>query len=308
MGAIKRLYVYQKEMLPFSKNALLSIVLFAEIYFYIVLSSDTGMFIFGIEEFVCCFTIFTFFLSLRIADDLKDIRTDLKLFPARPIPSGRTKKSDIIALLIIFNVAAITFNIIFMREYPLYFIGYAVLAGYGILMSVWFFARVKIQPNLILALITHNPIGVIINSYIIAFTCLKYGLTIFSLDHVLLALTLYWPTLVWEISRKVRAPKDETEYVTYSKLYGYKKITLVLVAIMTIDLITSAYLMYKLWFWGIPLVVSAYVWFVISVARFYKNPQRFRLVKKIEIYEIITEIPMILIQVGLIIFFAAGAG
>ena len=288
-------------MLPFWKNALLSIVLFAEIYFFIVLISDVGMFSIGIEEFVGFVTIFTFFLSLRIADDLKDTKVDLKLFAHRPIPSGRTKKKDIIVLLIVFNAITLALNIIFMREHPLYFIFYAILIGYGTLMSVWFFARAKIQKNLLLALLTHNPIGVIINMYIIGFTCLKYGLPIFTLHHILLALTLYWPTLVWEISRKVRAPEDETEYVTYSKLYGYKKITIIIMAIMTIDVVTSAILMYELWSWGIIAVVAAYAWYMVQSTRFLRNPKKLKLVKQVEIYEFITEVPVIMIQIVLII-------
>lgn len=298
---VKRLYIYQKEMLPFWKNLIMSVVLFFEIYFFVVLTSGI-MFRIGVAEVVGCYTIFTFFLSLRIADDLKDIQTDLKLFAHRPIPSGRVKKKDIIILLIISNAVAIALNIIFMRDNPLYFIFYAVLIGYGVLMSVWFFARSKIQPNLVLALITHNPIGVIINMYIIGFTCLKYSLPIFTVSNALLALTLYWPTLVWEMARKVRAPKDETEYVTYSKLYGYKKMTMVILAIITVDLVTSFLLMYGLWRYGVIAVVAAYVWFMAMCIMFFKNPEKFKLVRKVEIYEFITEVPVILIQIGLILY------
>ena len=34
-------------------------------------------------------------------------------------------------------------------------------------MSKWFFQRSKIQPSLPLALITHNPVQLIVNTYII---------------------------------------------------------------------------------------------------------------------------------------------
>ena len=53
----------------------------------------------GIQEIVGCITIFTFLLSLRIADDFKDYKTDIKLFPDRPLPSGRVKKTDLAARL-----------------------------------------------------------------------------------------------------------------------------------------------------------------------------------------------------------------
>ena len=45
---------------------------------------------------------------------------------------------------------------------------------YGTLMSLWFFSRKKIQKSLPLALVTHNPVQMIMNIYIISFTCIKY--------------------------------------------------------------------------------------------------------------------------------------
>ena len=292
----RRLNIYLKEMLPPLKCAAASVILFFEIYFFIILIADVGMFNIGIQEIIGCVTVFTFLLSLRIADDFKDYKTDLILFPERPLPSGRVKKSDLAIFLITLNVIVITLNIIYMNN----LIYYAVLMLYGALMSVWFFARSKIQKNLFLALITHNPVDFIVNIYIISFTCIKYGLQIFTFNNLLIAFTLYWPTLIWEISRKTRAPEDETEYTTYSKLYGYKKITGIILVIITFDVITSAKLMYELWGPGIIAVFAAYVWFIAEGVRFIKNPKRFKLVSRIEIYEFITEVPVILIEMALI--------
>ncbi|MCL2146202.1 MAG: UbiA family prenyltransferase [Synergistaceae bacterium] len=294
---IKRLNLYLKEMLPPLKCFLASSVLFFEIYFLIILIANEPSFHIGIQEITGCITIFTFLLSLRIADDFKDYKTDLKLFPDRPLPSGRVLKKDLATLLICVNVIAIALNVVFMNNLAYY----VLLIAYGTLMSVWFFARSKIQKNLFLALVTHNPVDIIINIYIISFTCIKYGLAIFTFTNVLIALTLYWPTLIWEISRKIRAPDDETEYTTYSKLYGYKKITIIILFIITIDLITSAKLMYDLWAWGNIAVVAAWIWFVWQALAFIKNPKRFKLVSRIEIYEIITEIPVIAVQAGIIL-------
>jgi len=297
----KRLYIYQKEMLPIPKALFVAILLFFQIYLFIILTGDVIELQFGVQQFVAIFTLFTFLFSLRIADDIKDTKVDLRLFAHRPIPSGRTKKKDIIILLIFLNTVCITLNIIFMRNHPLYFIAYGILLLYGTLMSVWFFARSKIQPSLILALITHNPIGVIMNAYIIVFASLRFGLPIFTFNNIILALTLYWPTLIWEISRKVRAPKDENDYVTYSKLYGFKKITIIILIIITIDLATSSMLMFQIFPLGLFAVVAAYVWFVIRCLQFYRNPERFKIGKQVEFFMMLTETPMILIQIGLML-------
>ena len=292
----KRLNVYLKEMLPPLKCAVASVILFFEIYFFIVLITDVGMFRIGIQETVGCITVFTFLLSLRIADDFKDYKSDLTLFPSRPLPSGRVKKSDLAVLLTVINVITVTLNVMFMNN----LVYYVVLMVYGTLMSVWFFARTKIQKSLPLALITHNPVGFIVNTYIISFTCIKYGLPIFTINNALIAFTLYWPSLIWEISRKNVSPKDETEYTTYSKLFGYKKVTGFILAIITFDLLTSAVLMYELWSPGVIAVAAAYIWFVAECVRFIKNPERFKLVSRIEIYEAITEVPVIIVEIVLI--------
>ena len=295
-GLLKRLNIYLKEMLPPVKCAVASTLLVFEIYFLIILISDVGMFYVSVPEIVGCYTVFTFLLSLRIADDFKDYKTDLVLFPHRALPSGRVKKSDLTALLISINVVAIALNIIYMNN----LIFYAGLMLYGVLMSLWFFARSKIQKNLPLALITHNPVDFIINVYIISFTCIKYGLPIVTFNNVLIALTLYWPCLIWEISRKTRAPGEETDYTTYSKLFGYQKITRLILVIITLDVITSAKLMYELWPPGLTAVAAAYIWFFAECLKFIKNPERFKLVSRIEIYEVLTDVPVVLIEMAYI--------
>jgi len=290
---LKRLHIYLKEMLPLYQIVLTGVILFFEIYFLIIFITDVDHFSVGIQEIVGCFTVCAFMLSLRIADDFKDLKTDRILFPNRPLPSGRVKISDLVTLLVVVNVIAISGNIAFMNNLAYY----AVLMVYGTLMSVWFFARTKIQKNLFLALITHNPVDVIVNIYIISFTCIKYDLPILTFNNLLIAFTLYWPTLIWEIARKTRAPRDETEYVTYSKLYGYVKVTWIILFIVTLDLVTSARLMYELWAPGLVAVVAAWAWFVWRCWKFIKDPTSLKLVNQIEIYELITEVPVIAIEV-----------
>jgi 4-hydroxybenzoate polyprenyltransferase len=280
-------------MHPPVKTTFVSAVLFFEIYFLVIITGDVKSFSVGRSEVCGALTVGIFLLSLRIADDFKDYKTDKILFPTRPLPSGRVHKSDLMTLLVTANVVSIVLNLLFMNNFWFYLL----LMGYGTLMSVWFFARTKIQKNLPLALITHNPIQLVINAYIISFTCMKYYLPLLSFNTVLIAFTLYWPGLIWEISRKVRAPKDETEYTTYSKLFGYQKCTKFVIAVLFLDVLTSGTLMYRLWPWGIIAVALAFVWLVFSALKFMKNPEKHTLVSRVEIYELITELPVILIEI-----------
>ena len=60
------------------------------------LNNNVTDFSIGVQEIVGAYTVFAFLMWLRIADDLKDYETDMRLFPDRPLPSGRVTKKDIV--------------------------------------------------------------------------------------------------------------------------------------------------------------------------------------------------------------------
>jgi 4-hydroxybenzoate polyprenyltransferase and related prenyltransferases len=290
---IKRLSIYFKEMYPLFPRLLVGFLLFFEIYFLVILTSNYPSFNIGIQEIIGSITIFLFLMFLRIADDFKDKEADRVLFPDRAFPSGKVKENDLVIAFVTIIVVTIVLNVFFMNNL-LYF---AILASYGALMSVWFFKKNVIQKSLPLALITHNPVQLFLNLYIVSFTCLKYGIPIFSVTNIIILFTLYWPGLIWEVSRKIRAPKDETEYTTYSKLFGYKKATNFILLVMFFDMLTSAFLVYKLLPYAVITVIISYLWLIFKCRQFIDNPERFKLVSKIELYEYITEGTMVLIEI-----------
>ena len=287
---IRRLNCYFKEMYPIIPRLILGVIIFSEIYFIILLNYGVTEFNIGVSEFVGAFTIFSFLLMLRIADDFKDYELDCRLFPDRPLPSGKVKKSDLKIFVTLLVIITFILNIFFMNN--IFF--FLFLYIYGGLMSVWFFNKAKIQPNLMLALVTHNPVQMIMNIYIISFTRIKYNLEPFTYISVFTAFTLYFPALIWEISRKIRAPKDETEYVTYSKLFGYKKSVRFVLFVTIIDIITNIVLIYNLNKVSIVILLLNLVWLIIDSVIFIKNPNKFKFITKIERYTYITEIIMIL--------------
>jgi len=154
---IRRLNIYLKEMYPVIPRLLLGLTMFFEIYFLVILTNGTKSIHINYQEIIGAVTIFTFLLSLRIADEFKDYETDLKLFPERAFPSGKVKRSDLITLLTVVIVITIPLNLIFMNN----LIYFTILVVYGIVMSLWFFSKYKIQKSLTLALVTHNPIQLI---------------------------------------------------------------------------------------------------------------------------------------------------
>lgn len=288
---LKRLNIYFKEMYPLIPRAFLGLILFSEIYFIILLNNGVTSFNFGVQELIGSFTIFTFLMWLRIADDFKDYELDCRLFAHRPLPSGRVTKKDLKTVLMVMLPLTAILNILFMNNV----IFFVFLFTYGYLMSMWFFKKHKIQNSLPMALVTHNPVQIILNIYVITFTCFKYNLSLISPITILACLTLYFPALIWEISRKIRAPKDETEYVTYSKLFGYKKATKFVLILTLVDILTNVLLVAKLSYISIiALLLNATV-MTVRFVKFIKNPEIYeKLVTKVERYTYIQEIIMLL--------------
>ncbi|MCL2423622.1 MAG: hypothetical protein FWD11_07005 [Micrococcales bacterium] len=282
---VARLRVYFREMYPLGRSLFVGYLLCFELYFLTLLTNDRTGFNVGPAEVSVGFTLFAFLLNLRIADDFKDYQTDLTLFPDRPLPSGRTRKSDLVWVLVVLDTVVVGLNVVVVRNH----VFFALLVAYGVLMSFWFFQRYRIQRSLVLAVVTHNPVQLVMNTYVISFACARYDIALVGWNNLLILCTLYFPGLIWEIARKVRAPQDETEYVTYSSLFGVRKAVGFIAAVMLLDLVTSSILAYQLYPWAVWTVVAAYAWLVWQCIRFVRNPARGPLVDKIIVYEFAAE-------------------
>ena len=295
---LKRLHIYFKERYPIIPRLVLGLIVFLEIHFIILLNEGITDFDIGMQEFTGAFTVFAFLLWLRVADDLKDFETDKVLFPDRPLPSGRVYKKDVMIACTLVQAVTVALNVIFMNNLPFFIVLYA----YGYLMSKWFFQRAKIQPSLPLALVTHNPVQMIVNLYIISFTVIKYGIPAFSLTNCMALWTLYFPALIWEVSRKIKAPKDENDYTTYSKLFGYKKSTRFVMILTIVDIITNFILVYRLNKISVAVLFVLVSWMTWKFIQFMKDPERFVIVDKVERYTYLQETTMLLTIVAFLVF------
>jgi 4-hydroxybenzoate polyprenyltransferase len=162
-------------------------------------------------------------------------------------------------------------------------------------MAVWFFQKHKIQSSLPKALVTHNPVQMILNIYIISFVIIKFKpyIPYVSLYNIMAIFTLYFPAFIWEISRKLRAPQDETEYVTYSKLFGVSKPTTLIEIVTIVDIITNMILVWNLNKYMVIALGLNTLWMTVKFEQFKKDPTRFKMVDKVEIYTYIQESMMI---------------
>lgn len=246
---IKRWFTYLHEMYPPLARLVVAAVMTAVVYGLMLLElAPTARVRLGWGEAITVLTVFFFLMLLRIADDLKDTETDARLFPERPIPAGRVTVRDLGWLAALGVVLSLALN------WPMpNHAFFAALYGYGALMSVWFFQRKRIQPSLVLALITHNPVQILVNAYVLSFVCAKYDLPLVTWFGAGVVVAFYLPAMIWELGRKIKAPSEETAYVTYSKLFGTARAAWFVVGLSWLDAAINIALMAHLtpWAWGL---------------------------------------------------------
>jgi hypothetical protein len=166
--------------------------------------------------YLAIFSFFALTVILRLCDEIKDKKVDAKLFPERCLPKGLVLYEDIHKLLLIIGWIWVPINYIFGGA-PIIF---TILIFYTYLFYKYFFLPNIISNNLILALVTHNPLMFVGSFYILALFSVEQGLNVYSTENFFLALAFWMPSMGWETARKIRAPKDETDYTTYSKVMG----------------------------------------------------------------------------------------
>ena len=296
---LKRLHIYFKERYPILPRLILGGIVFGEIHFIILLNHGITQFQIGIQEAIGAFTVFAFLLWLRIADDLKDFETDKLLFPDRPLADGRVYKKDVVIICALVEAVALVLNFLYMNN----FLFCMILYFYGYLMSKWFFQKAKIQPSLPLALVTHNPVQMFVNLYIISFTVIKYQTPPVTIATVMALWTLYFPALIWEVSRKIKAPKDENDYTTYSKLFGYVRSTRFVMILTIVDILTNIILVWNLNKISVVVLIGLVSWMTWKFVQFMKDPEQFVLVDKVERYTYLQEATML---VTIVVFLLVG--
>lgn len=220
-----RIADYLREMFPLHVQAPAGVITFAALYTALQALGGADHLEVSWRAIPGALTVILLTLLLRVYDELKDVDTDLRLGRAgdpryvdRPIVTGRITPDDLAALRWAITATLFALNV------PL---GALPLAAFSLLFAVtwlsfhWFFWPAMAR-NLLLAFATHNPMTLLLVGYVVAIYVQDFGASSLSPYAAQLALGLWLPMAAWEISRKLRAPADETEYPTYSKILGYR--------------------------------------------------------------------------------------
>jgi len=200
-------------------------------------------------------------------DELKDRRTDAILFKERPLPSGRVKEADIKFMLIVSSVAFICFYL-YSKETML---SSLIVLSYTFLMFRYFFFPKRMHDYLLLNLVTHNPVTIIILLHLTVIFTVQYNLNLSGFNWLLISLVMikFWCLfLAWEISRKIRYVSEETEYITYSSIFGQVSSALISFFIQTISFVIATYLYYALSLSLVYLIVIGFAYKILIVGYF----------------------------------------
>ena len=266
----KRLQIYIREMFPLKTYIPFAFFNHYVLFFSVQLLLGVEKPILSLYSLIGVATILGFMLIMRIFDELKDEAVDQELFNQRPYPRGAVHKKDLIYLFFMTFFLVVALNC--FKTYTLPF--FLICVGYGFLTFKWFFLKDMISNNLFLALLTHQPITLLVNIYVVSTAMVQTDTFHWNEGIIGLAVVFFLPILGWELSRKIKAKGMENKYVTYSKLIGYKWAAVIS---MLVNLSYTACLIY--WgiqlnqsYWHIILQVAIALWMVFVYLRFLRTP------------------------------------
>ncbi|HZU97393.1 MAG TPA: hypothetical protein VFF73_11900 [Planctomycetota bacterium] len=185
--------------------------------------AGAGVLVLSWRSVVGVLGVLGFQLALRVQDELKDVESDLRLaaegdprVQGRPLVTGAVQVRDLIFLRVVSLVGVLAAGIALGHDA---LVASLVVGGLVIASFHWFFVP-SMKERLLLAFVTHNPLAAAISAWCVAASTPEVA-TVSPLVGVLIV-AVWAPVAAWEIARKVRLPRDETSYVTYSKVLGWK--------------------------------------------------------------------------------------
>lgn len=218
-GYFLRMHDYLREMLPIPRHALVAALAAIGIAGFTATVQSTHAILSPAAVLSVAWNVFAMLVILRLMDELKDAAIDRRLFPQRPLSSGRVSERDIriglgaiASLYLLSNLysAATTISAL-------------LVLGYSMLMFKRFFAPALLERSLPITLATHTPVVPIIWSQAFVAAASAQGILLSDLRWglVVLYVAMLWLAMLgWELSRKIRCAEEESEYVTYSQILG----------------------------------------------------------------------------------------
>jgi 4-hydroxybenzoate polyprenyltransferase len=227
---LNRIRFYLAQMFPLPTMLLTAATYFLAIWFSLQALNDAAPLRVTWTSARGIASVFLVLLLMRVYDELKDAATDIALGRAgdplyrdRVLVTGAVKIEDVRWLRWIVTGALVALNLRFDVTWAS--IAFWLLFGVMWLSFNWFFWP-KMSKSILLAFVTHNPISLLLGGYIAALFVDRFGAVTSTAAAVALVVGMWLPFAVWETSRKIRTPEDETAYQTYSRALGFRNAAL----------------------------------------------------------------------------------
>ena len=272
-GFTRRMTVYLREMYPLQQRLPMALLLSLSVVLFTLDLHDwqaRSQFALPLTAAGCVFFIL---LLLRLMDELKDRDIDMQLFRNRPLPSGRVRERDIR-----WSMALVTGVYLLVHlAFPQSLMTAAALLAYTFLMYVYFFSPALLRRNLFLNLATHNPVVPLMLLHLVLLTAVSRGAAPGDIHwtETLLFTGMLWSTMfAWEIARKIRSPREENAYVTYSQLLGRTGAVLLAFGAQSVGAALAVrFVIAGLWpYWSLLPLAVGYGMLCFAYARFLCRP------------------------------------
>jgi 4-hydroxybenzoate polyprenyltransferase len=283
MNRTFRLLHYVAVMFPPGSHLPQALALFAAIYCSLQVLSGIGPLSFGWRTAVGAGTVVIALLLVRLYDDVRDAPADAVLgragdprYIARPTVTGLVSVPEVRGLVAALSIAVVTLNLVWGGPRT----RIVTLAGFAItwLAFRWFFVPSLSGKAPPLATLARKSLTILVSGYVVAVFADERNVAQLSAWAWLLLLAPCFEAAAWEVSRKIRAPSDETDYGTYSKVLGPRRsaaLTICFVALSLLCLLPIARLAGVGWAYPAALVGAALI-VIVASARFMRRPTRDR--------------------------------
>ena len=282
MSRASRVFRYVAVMFPPGSHLPQALVLFAAIYCSLQALAGIQPLRIGWSSALGAGSVAIVLLLVRLYDDVRDAPSDILLgragdprYVARPTVTGLVSVPEVRWLVVSLSLAVAMLNLAWGGPRA----QIAILVGFAItwLAFRWFFLRMT-GKAILLATLARKSLTILIAGYVVAVFADEWNPSRVSAWAWPLVLAPCFEAAAWEVSRKIRAPADETDYGTYSKALGPRRaatlavcfVALALFCLLPVARVAGLGWVYPAALLGAALVVAA------ASARFISRPTRER--------------------------------
>lgn len=220
---IYRLHLWLKERFP-PINFISGFILYLLAKTIIGLSENTLALSYGVKDIYGILIPAMHLFLLRVFDEHKDFETDKEFYPERVIQRGIFKLTEVAQLGYLAFIIQI-YSFYKMQPSPLANYTYLFVWIWTVLMTKEFFAKNWLKSKLLLYGISHLLITPFLFFLLLTLCSPEFSFSPSSVLALTLSLLTGW---LYEVTRKTKAPNEETGDLTYSGLWGIKLATLVI--------------------------------------------------------------------------------